>query len=150
MQEYKLATEYQCQAFDVLPNDHIETAVVYMAIASIIQDLGQFDSALEYYEKWLNLQKHLLPENHSNVGRTYTNMASMYIQMKNYEEECEYCNKALFLYRKALLSNHVDIQGINVVTIQIPEKLTFHFFLYQTEIKIQHRSSIKRDLKKYI
>ena len=93
---YQLALEQYQKALETFLfyplKDKSIVSTVYDNIATIYDDLGQFDQALIHYRKSLDIQQNL--NNHLSLGITYSNIALTYQQIGDYEN-------AMINYRKS-------------------------------------------------
>jgi hypothetical protein len=55
--------------------DGLKLLTVYQLMAVVYREIKQFDLALIYQKKTLDIQKRLLAEDHPELGITYQNIA---------------------------------------------------------------------------
>lgn len=94
---------------NILGAHHPDIAASYNNIGSVYSTIGQYDKALEYILKSLNIRKSLFGENHQDVAYCYNNIAGIYFQERNYEKALEYYFKDLDISLKTLGSGHPDV-----------------------------------------
>ena len=58
--------------------NHPDTAITYSNIGSVYTNKGEYDLALEKYDKSLNIKMATVGENHPDTAVTYKNMATAY------------------------------------------------------------------------
>ena len=75
-------------------------------LAGVYKDQGDYESALEYYEKDLEISVKILGSDHPDTATTYNNMALVYDAQGDYEKALEYYDKALEVRERALGSDH--------------------------------------------
>ncbi|MBU7045615.1 MAG: tetratricopeptide repeat protein [Theionarchaea archaeon] len=85
--------------------DEKTRAGIYYCIGSIMDDLGQWDTAIEYYEKSLEIKENL--GDISGIGRTYNNLGLVYAAKGQWDTAIEYYEKSL-----EISENLGDISGI--------------------------------------
>ncbi|CAF1178163.1 unnamed protein product, partial [Adineta steineri] len=69
-------------------------------------DQGDYEKAISYYEKELELQQKNLPPNHFLLATSYNNIASMYHKMGNYSKALSFFKNDLEIQQKTLPLNH--------------------------------------------
>ncbi|MBN2824724.1 MAG: tetratricopeptide repeat protein, partial [Campylobacterales bacterium] len=74
--------------------------------ASILDDLGEYDDALKYYQTSLTLQQKATPNPTNNTASTYNNIGSVYQAKGEYDKALEYHQKALAIKEKVLGVEH--------------------------------------------
>ncbi|MEA1936503.1 MAG: tetratricopeptide repeat protein [Patescibacteria group bacterium] len=77
--------------------------------ALILRILGEYDKAIKYYEKALEVYLKTTGENHPNTANTYNNLGIVYDSKSDYDKAIEYYKKALEIYLKTIGENHPDI-----------------------------------------
>ena len=82
-------------------------AVVYKA-------QGDYEKALEYYDKALKVRERVLGSGHPSTATTYNNMAGVYQAQGDYEKALEYYEKALTVFMAKLGANHPYTQDTQV------------------------------------
>jgi tetratricopeptide (TPR) repeat protein len=70
--------------------------------------LAEYNKALEYYNKALDLQIVTLGEKHKDTASSYNNIGSVYSKLGDYVQALEYYNKALELQIATLGEKHKD------------------------------------------
>ena len=74
-------------------------------------DQGNYEAALEYYGKALEIYEKVLGKEHPDTAMTYNNLANVYDDQGNYEAALEYYGKALEIREKVLGKEHPDTAG---------------------------------------
>ena len=70
----------------MLGPEHVNVATSYKNLASIYQDLGDFEQAKEYQQRALKIDLDKLGPEHVNVATSYFNLASIYQDLGDLEQ----------------------------------------------------------------
>ena len=84
------------------------TAGSYGNIGLVYRNLGDYNKALDYYFKALEIRKDVLGEKHPNTAGTYGNIGVVYHNLEDYDKVLEFYNKALEIDKDVLGENHHD------------------------------------------
>ena len=84
------------------------TADAYNNIGVVFDNLGDYDKALEYYFKALEIRKEVLGEKHTDTASSYSNIGIVYDDLGEYNEALKFHNKALEIRKEGLGENHPD------------------------------------------
>ena len=68
-------------------------ATTYNNMALVYDNKGEYDRALEYYEKCIDIQTAVLGEKHPDLARTFNNMAVVYNKKGEYNRALEHYGK---------------------------------------------------------
>ncbi|CAF3631419.1 unnamed protein product [Rotaria sp. Silwood1] len=90
-----------------LPQSVIPTN--YNSIGIVHNEKGEYDKALEYYEKALQIRIQSFPPNHPSLAPTYSNIGSVYNDKGEYDKALEYYKKALAIQMKFLSPYHSSL-----------------------------------------
>jgi tetratricopeptide (TPR) repeat protein len=82
------------------------TAASYNNIGNVYDYLGDYDKALEYHNKALEIRKEVLVENHPDTAGSYNNIGDVYANLGKYDKALKYHNKALEIFKDVLGENH--------------------------------------------
>jgi tetratricopeptide (TPR) repeat protein len=85
---------------------NIEKAHIYHQLGYIKEDLGQFNDALEFYEKSLDLKKKDPPSDNSHFAIYYNNIGSVYDKKGDYSIAVSFFKKAIEIFQEILHPNH--------------------------------------------
>ena len=83
-------------------------SVLLNNMAGVYEDQGDYEKALEYYSKDLEISEKVLGSGHPSTATTYNNMAGVYKAQGDYEKALEYYDKALEVRERVLGSGHPD------------------------------------------
>ena len=81
-------------------------SVLLNNMAGVYEDQGDYEKALEYYSKDLEISEKVLGSGHPSTATTYNNMAGVYKAQGDYEKALEYYEKDLEISEKVLGSDH--------------------------------------------
>ena len=87
---------------------NVITAASYNNIGNVYSESGNYDKALEYHFKALEIYKALLGENNSYTAGSYGNIGLVYDNLGDYDKALEYGFKALEIRKDVLGENHPD------------------------------------------
>ena len=99
--------------FNKLGNDDVDSARTYINIASVYKEQGDFQSALNYYYKSLEI---LEKEQNSDCINVYNSIASVYQEMGNYKEAEEIYKRALNIITRGVNNHSLNINSFDVGT----------------------------------
>lgn len=99
--------------FNNLEGNNINSASTYINIASVYKEQGDFESALKYYHKSLEL---LDKDQNSNCITVYNSIASIYQYMGNYDKATEIYRKVLNIITRGLHDYSIDIKSFDIGT----------------------------------
>ena len=99
------------------------TASSYNNIGAVYDDLGDYDKALEYHFKALEIRKDVLGENNADTAGSYNNIGNVYDKLGDYDKALEYHFKALEIFKEVLGENHpntaMSYGNIGVVYVKL-------------------------------
>ena len=95
---------YICENAD----DQKHFAYACFDIATIYNLIGDYDNALEYYNKALAIFEKVLGTEHLHTASTYNSIGCVYNSMCDYDKALDYTNKALAICEKVLGTEHPD------------------------------------------
>ena len=75
----------------------------------LFNEQGQYDKALDYHKRALDIRQKTLGQNHTKVADTLFNTGLVYANLSEYRKALEYIHKSMTIWEKALGSNHPDI-----------------------------------------
>ncbi|CAF1390373.1 unnamed protein product [Adineta steineri] len=92
--------------------DDADIALYYNRIGSIYNGLKDYDSALDYLKKALDIQDKILSTDHIDFANTYNNIAIAHHYKEEFQLALEYYEKTVNNHKFNLPSNHYDIGRI--------------------------------------
>ena len=87
----------------------IDRALYNNCLGSIKSDKGEYEEALIFYGKALDINKKTLPAAHPSLAVTYNNIGSVHDNMGDYSRALEFYRQSLDIYLKSLPPNHPDL-----------------------------------------
>ncbi|CAF1167982.1 unnamed protein product [Adineta ricciae] len=103
--------------FDLISN-------IYKDLANLYTRTHDFEQAMSYFTKALDIDREQLRENHPKFGQTYANMGAMYYQQHDYKKALEYFLKANDIWQKSLASTHAYCESMGKTIRQVERKLS--------------------------
>ncbi|CAF1232014.1 unnamed protein product [Adineta steineri] len=73
---------------------------------------GDYEEAIWYYEKVLEIYQKTLPSNHPHLAIAYNNIGTLYYNMKDYSKALSYFERALDIWQRVLLPTHPEIKDV--------------------------------------
>ncbi|CAF1260068.1 unnamed protein product [Adineta steineri] len=89
-------------------SDEGEKEIYYNQLGIIHWKQGDYDQAIEYYEKVLEIREKTLPLNHPSLVTSYNDIGNVYTYVGAYSKALSVYEKALEINEKTLPSNHPD------------------------------------------
>ena len=86
--------------------DENERASHYIQLGYITKTIGDYEKALYYYNKGLEIQQKILSPNHLTLGITYNNIGTLYYSIEQYSKALTYYQKGLEIREKNLSPDH--------------------------------------------
>ncbi|CAF3393604.1 unnamed protein product, partial [Rotaria sp. Silwood2] len=124
--DYAQALNYQKQALDILSTTtpiHDLTSKVYKNIANLYAKTKEFDSALMYFEKALEMDHQNPKEDHLEFGQTYADIGAMFYLKQDYKQALDYFVKARETWLKSLEASHTYIKSLEKTINTVQSKL---------------------------
>lgn len=81
----------------------------YFILGNVHFDKGDYDKAIEYYQKALTIDLNALGPDHPDMAASYNNLGIAYDAKGDYDRAVEYHRQALTIRLKALGANHPDV-----------------------------------------
>ncbi|CAF1200187.1 unnamed protein product [Adineta steineri] len=92
----------------VQTSDEAEKALYYNQLGYVKKDQGDYEKAIRYHEKALEICQKTLPSNHPYFATSYNSIGLVYDKMGDYSRALSFYEKALQFQQKTLPSNHSD------------------------------------------
>ncbi|CAF3882578.1 unnamed protein product [Adineta steineri] len=87
-------------------SDEGEKAVYYSQLGCVKYDQGDYEKAIWYHEKALEIQQKTLPSNRPHLATSYNNIGKVHDNMGEYLKALSYYEKALEISQETLPSRH--------------------------------------------
>ena len=84
-------------------------ATSYDNIGSVCHNKGEYDKALEWYQKCLDIELKTLGAEHPDVASSYNNIGSVWENKGEYDKALEWYQKSLDIRLKTLGAEHPDV-----------------------------------------
>eukprot|EP00002_Diphylleia_rotans_P030142 TRINITY_DN6178_c0_g1_i1.p1 TRINITY_DN6178_c0_g1~~TRINITY_DN6178_c0_g1_i1.p1 ORF type:complete len:866 (+),score=159.39 TRINITY_DN6178_c0_g1_i1:44-2641(+) len=109
-----------------------EKLVDYGWLASVYDDMAQYEKSLEYYRKAIAIKIKKFGEKHTSVAHSYNNMGGVYCSMGKYNRAHEYHRKSLAIKTKLLGEGHMDVATsyCNVAIVYINQGMYAFFCIF--------------------
>ncbi|CAF1582112.1 unnamed protein product, partial [Adineta steineri] len=107
--EFEKAFNYLLASLLLLPVNDFGRANVFMVIANLYDEKGEFELALQFYMEVLKIYRQHLDENDFNFGRLYSDIGLTYGKVRDFQSQLKYYHKAREIFLK---SSHPDHQQI--------------------------------------
>lgn len=85
-----------------------QMAMLLNNIGLVCNSQGEYNKALKFFQKALEISKKVLRENHPNIATNYNNIGTVYDIQGDYKEALNLFQKALEIKKKVLGENHPD------------------------------------------
>ncbi|ETO04363.1 hypothetical protein RFI_33033 [Reticulomyxa filosa] len=118
---------------DKLGPDHIDVANSYNNLASVYCCKKEYDKAMEFGKKALDLRLKKLDSNHPHVGDTYGILGYINYKKGNKMEAKKFYENALSIYTQKLGKNNQRTQNVILALKKLlfwKQKTKFYFELY--------------------
>jgi tetratricopeptide (TPR) repeat protein len=89
--------------------DESEKAPIYGQIALAKDSQGEYEEAITFHDKTIQIYKKILPPNHLNFADTYNNIGEVYRKMGDYLKALSYYETALEIQKQSLPPNHPSL-----------------------------------------
>ena len=86
-----------------------EKIIYYVNLGESSRQLEEYQKALEYHGKALDILKSIYGEGHPSVGREYNGIANVYYSMEEFEKALEYFTKVLDIRKPVYEETHPSI-----------------------------------------
>ncbi len=93
----------------ILKDRHERMATLFNNMSIIYKVMGEFEQALEYQKKDLELSKEILGDKHPNLAISYNNISLIYRNMGELDQALHFQKKALELKEEILNDKHPDL-----------------------------------------
>ncbi|CAF0770711.1 unnamed protein product [Adineta steineri] len=90
-------------------SDEGEKALYCNQLGIVKNDQGDYEKAVWYHEKALEIDQKILPSNHPSLASSLNNIGNVYDRIGEYSKSLSSHEKALEIYKKTLPSNHPSL-----------------------------------------
>ncbi|CAM4945659.1 unnamed protein product, partial [Rotaria socialis] len=90
-------------------SDDIERAHIYHQLGCLKDDQGEYQQAVKFYKKSLEIYRKTLPEDDASLAPTYSNIGAVYKNMGEYSKALEYYEKTIKIEEKSLSPTEPDL-----------------------------------------
>ncbi|CAF2971551.1 unnamed protein product [Rotaria sp. Silwood2] len=90
-------------------SDDSGRAHIYHQLGWLKNCQGQYDEAVTFCKKSLNIKRKTLPEDDSSLASTYSNIGNVYTSIGDYSQALAFYEKTLKIQKKALPLSHLDL-----------------------------------------
>ena len=87
-------------------SNQLEEALYNQQLGTIKWNQGEYQAALLFYEKALDIRQKSLPANHPHLATSYSCIGNVYDSMGEYPKALSFFEKALDIWQKSLPANH--------------------------------------------
>ena len=106
VREHIVVPETICRLLIGNNSKQIRSSNLYNNLAGVYYAQGEYDKALEYYEKALVIREKVLGKDHPDTATTFNNMALVYRAQGEYDKALEYYEKSREIQEKVLGKDH--------------------------------------------
>lgn len=109
LHDYDHARDIYFALLELIPEtDVLKMAHIYNELGVLDDQLGDYASALQFYQKSIAIRSQHLPPNHRSLSVSYNNMGEVQRQMGDYFNALSTHKKTLDIKQKALRPNHLS------------------------------------------
>jgi tetratricopeptide (TPR) repeat protein len=90
-------------------SDESDKAHYYHQLGYIKNAQGDYEKAIWYYEKSLEIYRKTFPANHPSLATSYSNIGLVYDNMGEYSKALSFYEKSLEIFQKTLPANHPSL-----------------------------------------
>lgn len=98
---YEIEMSKATEKYEIMP--------LYGQLGISHHEQGNYNQALEYYSKELEMKQQLLPSNHIYSTNSYLNIGNVYFDMGDFSRALSWYEKALEIKEQSLPFNHPDL-----------------------------------------
>jgi tetratricopeptide (TPR) repeat protein len=101
--------EELCQVLLTQTTNESKKQYVYQMLVLVKEGQGDYEKAIEFYQKSIKVIQKLLPPNHPDLASFYNNIGGVYFKMGEYSKALSYYENALEIRQKIHPRNHLDL-----------------------------------------
>ncbi len=121
--EYEKAKEYYKEAARLSPNN----SLYLNALGYILQELGEYNKAIDYFNKALNIDLNTFGDNHPDTAIDYNNIGGAWKALGKYNKAIDYLQKAEKICMQFLGADHPNTKntklGIKLAKLKLLQKI---------------------------
>jgi tetratricopeptide (TPR) repeat protein len=121
--DFNLSFEFSEKALSLIPENHDLYSSAYRIMGNACRGKGDYQTALNCFQKALKIKKEKLPKDHDDIGITYNSLGATYEKMENYSEALECYTEAVRIHRITRPKTYGSIQGNEKNVKRIREKM---------------------------
>ncbi|CAF1025684.1 unnamed protein product [Adineta ricciae] len=140
--QFKQAEQMSYRLLRTLKDDS-EKVYIYKQLGSIKADQHDYDKALEYYNRAVEIQHSILPSDDLQLASSYDNISRIYQNMEDHSQALSLLEKALKIKRKILPDAHLDLASSYENIGELHSKMnnyTEALSYYEKALKIRAKS----------
>jgi tetratricopeptide (TPR) repeat protein len=84
-------------------------ALIYHQIGSVKNHQGEYEEAIKFFEKDLEISQKILPKDHPDLISSYNNIGTVHFNMGEYSKALSQYKKCLEIRRQSLPPDHLDL-----------------------------------------
>ena len=120
---------------------------IYHQLGMIKNRLGEYEEAIQFYEKSLAIKQQSLPPHHPDFASSYNNIGAVYFNMDDYPKALSSYEKALAIRQQSLSSNHPDLassyNNIGTVHFNIWVIIRKHYRLTKKHLELNNNHFLR-------
>ncbi|CAF0951827.1 unnamed protein product [Adineta steineri] len=120
MGEFKKALEIYDTLLQAMPIDVVDDidskksiVAMYTNVGEANREMGDYSTALSYYEKALEIQHTILPADHPDLGITYNNIGMVHQSTEDYSKALSYYERTLAILQESPTPNYSELAVTN-------------------------------------
>ena len=109
--EYQLAVEFHKKNLQIWGDseNHNYRAITFSELGDSYKNTGEFDKAMDYHQRSLEIEEKQLGPNHVGLAVSYNNIGQVYYKKGEMDKANDYYQRALEIKENQLDPNHVDV-----------------------------------------
>lgn len=108
MKKFDQAEQYYRYVLKHIPKDHEDVTRCYHALGELMQNKGDYDGSIKWYEQSLAIDRQMSREDDPHMAIGYNSLAAAYSRTGDYTLALEIYEKSLKILRNALGEDHLD------------------------------------------
>jgi tetratricopeptide (TPR) repeat protein len=104
------------------PLSYVDSVGSLYGIGNILAQQGNYNKALDYYQRVLKLQEQYYPSGHVDIAHCLNNIGMCYENQNNFKTALDYHQRALNIYEEFLPIGHLDRVMASTIVVDSLEK----------------------------